>query len=131
MTLQNVTTTVLSTVSIQILYKLFGHVNCNRTYCPREVRGYPLLSANLSKKKMSVNWSDLKFLKKNSEASVHIIELSERIKTQTGGSVKIIRRDQGMEEYGRECFDEWKLNYGVTHQTTCCYIPQQNGIVFS
>ena len=118
MTLQNVTTTV----SIQILYKLFGHVNCNRTYRLREV-------TNLAKKK--IQWSDLKFLKKNSEASVHIIELSERIKTQTGGSVKIIRRDQGMEEYGRECFDEWKLNYGVTHQTTCCYIPQQTGIVFS
>ena len=84
-------------------------------------RFYSLLKDDASE------FTDVKLLKKKNEAAVHVIEFCEKIKTQTGRPVKIIRTDRGT-EYGGERFTSWKQNTGIIHQTTCRYTPQQNGV---
>jgi len=69
----------------------------------------------------------VKLLKKKNEAAMHVIEFCEKIKTQTGRPVKIIRTDRRT-EYGGERFITWKHNAGIIHPTNCRNTPQQNGV---
>ena len=82
---------------------------------------YSLLKDNNS------NYIDVKLINKKSEVVDHIIEFYERMKTQTGKQIKVLRTDQGR-EYGGERMESWKRQKVVIHQTTNRYTPQQNGV---
>ncbi|XP_075101893.1 uncharacterized protein LOC142177317 [Nicotiana tabacum] len=50
------------------------------------------------------------------------------IKTQFSAIVKIIRSDNGI-EFLNVKYNEMLDSYGIIHQSSCAYIPQQNGVV--
>ncbi|XP_075074407.1 uncharacterized protein LOC142162009 [Nicotiana tabacum] len=50
------------------------------------------------------------------------------IKTQFGGTIRILRSDNGTEFFNSECSCLFKL-YGMIHQSSCVHTPQQNGVV--
>lgn len=100
---------------------IHGDVGVVNVVTPDGCKFYSLLKDDYTE------FTNAKLLKKKSDAGTHVIEFCEKIKTQTGHSVKILRTDQGT-EYRGEQFDKWKQQSGIIHQTTCRYTPQQNGV---
>lgn len=98
-----------------------GDVGIVNITTPDGCRFYSLLKDDYTE------FTNAKLLKKKSDAATHVIEFCEKIKTQTGNPVKVLRTDQGT-EYRGERFDKWKQDSGVIHQLTCRYTPQQNGV---
>nr|CAH0098864.1 unnamed protein product [Daphnia galeata] len=66
---------------------------------PEGHRYYSLLKDEFSE------FTDAQLLKKKNEVSTHTIEFCEKVKTQTGRSVKVLRTDQGR-EYRGERFEQ-------------------------
>jgi len=50
------------------------------------------------------------------------------IKTQFGACVKTLRSDNGTEFFNSNC-EKLLASYGILHQSSCPYSPQQNGTV--
>lgn len=50
------------------------------------------------------------------------------IKNQFDKNIKILRCDNGSEFFNSKC-NELLASYGVIHQSSCPYTPQQNGVV--
>ena len=98
-----------------------GDVGMVNVTTPDGCRFYSLLKDDFTE------FTNAKLLRKKSDAATHVIEFCEKIKTQTGNPVKVLRTDQGT-EYRGERFDKWKQDSGIIHQLTCRYTPQQNGV---
>jgi len=49
------------------------------------------------------------------------------IKNQFGISIRILHSDNG-HEYLSHSFKNFMASHGILHQTSCAYIPQQNGV---
>lgn len=54
--------------------------------------------------------------------------LCRMVKTQFSTSVQVVRSDNGSEFISSE-FHTFLHSFGITHQTSCVYTPQQNGVV--
>lgn len=50
------------------------------------------------------------------------------VQNQFGITIKVLRTDQGG-EFMSSKFNQMLDNYGILHQKSCVYTPQQNGIV--
>jgi len=66
------------------------------------------------------------FIKHKSEVKDLIENLIRKIKTDTGFKVKVLRTDNGLEFVNKETTSVLQ-KYGITHQTTVAYTPEQNG----
>lgn len=67
------------------------------------------------------------FLKRKSDALKVFKEFKHNAETQTGCVLKTLRTDNGTEYLSNE-FKNFLISAGISHQTTVCYTPQQNGI---
>lgn len=66
------------------------------------------------------------FIKHKSEVKDLIETLIRKIKTDTGFKVKVLRTDNGLEFVNKETTSVLQ-KYGISHQTTVAYTPEQNG----
>lgn len=67
-------------------------------------------------------------LKLKFDACVVIKQFIVYVKTQFGRFVKVIRSDNGTEFVNSVCKELFN-NFGIIHQKSCAYTPQQNGVV--
>ena len=66
-------------------------------------------------------------LRSKDEALEKFMHYKNEVENQLGRKIKAIRSDRGG-EYDA-LFDQFCQEYGIIHQTSVPYIPQQNGIV--
>ena len=50
------------------------------------------------------------------------------VETQFGKRIQKIRTDNGSEFFNHNCNELFQI-YGVIHESSCPYTPQQNGVV--
>lgn len=67
------------------------------------------------------------FLKQKSEAFNKFKEFKLLVENQQGKNIKIFHTDKGLEFCNRE-FSNYLKTFGIIHQTTNSYTPEQNGI---
>lgn len=67
------------------------------------------------------------FLKKKSDAFQVFKQYKAEMENMTGRKIKCIRSDNGL-EYVNGDFSRFLVENGISHQTTCPYSPQQNGV---
>lgn len=67
------------------------------------------------------------FLKHKSDVFEKFKEYKALVENQTGNSIKVLRTDQGMDEYMNKDFQELLRKQGVYHECSAPYTPQQNG----
>ncbi|CAM8878685.1 unnamed protein product [Rhodiola kirilowii] len=75
--------------------------------------------------KSRCTWTYL--LKTKNEAPDYLIQFYELILTQFGHKIKVLRSDNGT-EFFNEKMENYLLNRGCIHQSSCPYTPQQNGV---
>ncbi|PWA81457.1 ribonuclease H-like domain-containing protein [Artemisia annua] len=66
-------------------------------------------------------------MKSKSEVFYHIVSFFNLIKNQFEKTIKVFRSDNGIDFVNKK-FENFLLNNGILHQTTCPYTPQQNGV---
>lgn len=66
------------------------------------------------------------FLKQKNEVKDVLRDFIQSVKTDTGKKVKILRTDRGKEDCN-QYIQEILKRYGIRHQTTVGYAPEQNG----
>jgi Reverse transcriptase (RNA-dependent DNA polymerase)/Integrase core domain len=71
-------------------------------------------------------YSEVFFMRQKSETSTIAIQFIEKMKTQFGRKIKILRSDQGG-EYTCHSLQNYLKNEGIRFQSTVAYTPQQNG----
>jgi gag-polypeptide of LTR copia-type/Integrase core domain/GAG-pre-integrase domain len=67
------------------------------------------------------------FIKNKNETFDKFLEFKAMVENQTNRRIQILRSDRGG-EYVNEKFRDYLRQYGIRHQTTAPYSPQQNGI---
>lgn len=67
------------------------------------------------------------FVKHKSEALTCFKDFKAKVENQTGKKIKTIRSDNGR-EYCNKDFDLYLQKYGINHQKTNPYTPEQNGL---
>ena len=65
-------------------------------------------------------------LRGKDEAIEAFIQYKNEVKNQLNKKIKVLRSDRGGEY--ESPFGEFYLQYGIVHQTTAPYSPQQNGV---
>ena len=70
----------------------------------------------------------LYLLKSKSKVFSKFIEFKAMVETQFSIKIKTLRSDGGG-EYTSSAFKSYLLQHGITHQISCPYTPQQNGLV--
>lgn len=66
-------------------------------------------------------------IRDKSQALAKFIEFRNFVEKQTGSAIKILRTDNGG-EFCNNAFDEKLRQYGILHQKTAPYTPEQNGV---
>ena len=66
-------------------------------------------------------------LSSKDEALNAFVTYKNEVENQLGKTIKVLRSDRGG-EYDSSIFDELCAKFGIIHQTTAPYTPQQNGI---
>lgn len=72
-------------------------------------------------------YGSITMLKKKSEAFAAFIGFRTMIENQTGRRIRALRSDNGGEYISKD-FNEYLRSYGIQHQLTTPYTPQQNGV---
>lgn len=67
-------------------------------------------------------------LKKKGEVASVFQTFHKMIQTQFGGTIRILRSDNGGEYDDRGVFGAYLSSQGIIHQTTCVYTSTQNGV---
>lgn len=67
------------------------------------------------------------FLKQKSEALTRFKEFKSMVENQRGETIKILHTDNGLEYCSKE-FENYLKQYGIIHQKTNSYTPEQNGV---
>ena len=67
------------------------------------------------------------FLKQKSEVLEKFKDFKRLVENQTGKKIKVVRTDNGTEYCGND-FQSFCRLYGIKHQTSNTYTPQQNGV---
>ncbi|PKU66914.1 Retrovirus-related Pol polyprotein from transposon TNT 1-94 [Dendrobium catenatum] len=66
-------------------------------------------------------------LKQKSEVTDVFINFKKKIETYTSHTIKSLRTDGGM-EFMNKSFQQFLIKHGITHQVSCPYTPEQNGV---
>jgi transposase InsO family protein len=66
-------------------------------------------------------------IKNKSKVFSHFLTFTNLVETQYNKKIKILRTDNGT-EFINQSFSNFTNSKGITHQTSCVYTPQQNGI---
>jgi hypothetical protein len=72
-------------------------------------------------------WTEVYFMKQKSEAFKYFEIFKAKLETMTGEKIKILRTDNGS-EYVNDNFTYFLKQFGIKHETTDIYTPQQNGV---
>ena len=67
------------------------------------------------------------FLKCKSEVLEKFLEFKNKVENELDRKIKVLRSDNGR-EYINSQFDKCLKKFGIKHQTTIPYTPQQNGV---
>ena len=67
------------------------------------------------------------FLKQKSEVATAFWKYKALVENQSGCKIKAIRTDNGT-EYTSDQFEKFCTDFGIEHQLTVVYTPQQNGV---
>ena len=67
------------------------------------------------------------FLKQKSEVAAAFWKYKALVENQSGCKIKAIRTDNGT-EYTSYQFEKFCIDFGIEHQLTVVYTPQQNGV---
>ena len=68
------------------------------------------------------------FLKNKGESGQYIMSLLEYINNQRGSYPKSIRTDNALEFFANS-LNAFLADRGISHQSSCAYTPEQNGVV--